>query len=234
MNCRCMMLLAVPGIGMSWAAGQEAQPDYDFAPTQMVFLMAETDGTVPGTEQPDTILAAQRVALERLAADATLALAGEISGGGPLRQVLVINTEDRDEALRIARGLPAIRQGLWKCDDLTWYAARALMKKPELPLREQAYFLGILVRGPNAASIAGDEARRIQEGHMANIRRLAGLGKLVLAGPFGGDGNRRGIFIFKVDTLEEAEALTSTDPAIQAGRLRIELHRFVTFEGMLP
>lgn len=234
MKCRCKLLLAVLGIGVSWAAGQEVAPNLDFGPTQMLFLTAETDGTVPGSVQPDTILAAQRAALERLAADGTLALAGEISGGGPLRQVLVINTEDRDEALRIARDLPAIQQRQWKCDDLTWYAARALMKKPELPLREQAYIFGILVRGPNAASITGEEAKRIQEGHMANIRRLADLGKLVLAGPFGGNGNRRGIFIFKVDTLGEAEALTSTDPAVQAGRLQIELHRFVTFEGMLP
>jgi hypothetical protein len=34
----------------------------------------------------------------------------------------------------------------------------------------------------------------------------------------------RGIYIFDVRTLEEAQALTATDPAIQAGRLEMELH----------
>jgi uncharacterized protein len=64
----------------------------------------------------------------------------------------------------------------------------------------------------------------IQKGHMANINRLAEEGKLVLAGPFLDGGEYRGIFVFNVETLEEAQALTDTDPAIQSGRLIMELH----------
>ncbi len=59
---------------------------------------------------------------------------------------------------------------------------------------------------------------------MANIRRLGEQGKLALAGPFLDDGSVRGIYVFNVETLEEARALTETDPAIQAGRLEMELH----------
>jgi uncharacterized protein YciI len=47
--------------------------------------------------------------------------------------------------------------------------------------------------------------------------------QLILAGPFMGDGEIRGIYIFNVKTLEEAKALTETDPAIQAGSLVMEL-----------
>jgi uncharacterized protein YciI len=57
-----------------------------------------------------------------------------------------------------------------------------------------------------------------------NITRLAEEGKLVLAGPFyGNDDDLRGIYIFDVSTLEEARELTETDPAIQAGTLKMEL-----------
>ena len=52
---------------------------------------------------------------------------------------------------------------------------------------------------------------------------LAEEGKLVLAGPFLDEGDLRGIYIFDVETVEEARALTETDPAIQAGRLIMEL-----------
>jgi hypothetical protein len=38
------------------------------------------------------------------------------------------------------------------------------------------------------------------------------------------DGEMRGIYIFNVTTIEEAKKLTETDPAIQAGRLEMELH----------
>ncbi len=68
------------------------------------------------------------------------------------------------------------------------------------------------------------EVIRLQTAHMENIERMAKEGKLVLAGPFLDDGAIRGIYIFNVETVEEAEKLTETDPAIKAGRLIIELH----------
>jgi uncharacterized protein YciI len=53
---------------------------------------------------------------------------------------------------------------------------------------------------------------------------MADEGTLLIAGPFMDDQEIRGIYIFDVRTLEEAEALTATDPAIKAGRLIMELH----------
>ena len=58
---------------------------------------------------------------------------------------------------------------------------------------------------------------------MENIGKLAEAGKLVLAGPFFGDGDLRGIYIFDVRSVEEAEKLTKTDPAIKYGSLVMEL-----------
>jgi uncharacterized protein YciI len=69
---------------------------------------------------------------------------------------------------------------------------------------------------------------------MANINRLAEAGKLVLAGPFVDGGDRRGIFIFKVGSLSEAQALADTDPAVIAGRLKIVLYQWSVPKGMLP
>lgn len=84
------------------------------------------------------------------------------------------------------------------------------------------YVMAFLKKGPNRPT---DEAKaaELQAAHMANIGRLAEEGKLVLAGPFGGDGELRGIYIFDVATVEEAKALTETDPAIQAGSLVMDL-----------
>jgi uncharacterized protein YciI len=85
------------------------------------------------------------------------------------------------------------------------------------------YVMAFLKAGPNRDQ---DSITRIeiQKGHMANIQRLADEGKLVLAGPFEDEGDIRGIFVFNVTSVEEAKALTETDPAIQAGRLVMELH----------
>ncbi|HLP95884.1 MAG TPA: YciI family protein [Saprospiraceae bacterium] len=85
------------------------------------------------------------------------------------------------------------------------------------------YVMAFLKRGPNRSQDS-ITAAQLQKGHLDNINRLAESGKLVLAGPFMDNGDVRGIYIFNVSTVEEARALTATDPAIQAGRLIMELH----------
>jgi len=87
----------------------------------------------------------------------------------------------------------------------------------------KSYVLAFLKSGPNRSQDS-TEAARLQRAHLDNIFRLADEGKLALAGPFMDDGDIRGIYIFNVTSIEEAEALTATDPAIQAGRLVMELH----------
>ena len=90
--------------------------------------------------------------------------------------------------------------------------------------RMTTYVMGFLYRGPAWSREETPERAAIQEAHMANINRLAAEGKLVLAGPFADDGDLRGLFLYNVKTLDEAQALATSDPAVKAGRLRIELH----------
>ncbi len=87
------------------------------------------------------------------------------------------------------------------------------------------YVMASLKRGPNR-DWTKEQADSLQRAHMDNITRMAEAGKLVVAGPFFDDGEVRGIYIFAVGSLEEAEALTLTDPAIQAGSLVMELREW--------
>lgn len=84
------------------------------------------------------------------------------------------------------------------------------------------YIFANLIAGPNRSQDSV-EAARLQRAHMDNITRMAEAGKLVLAGPFLDDQEVRGIYVFAVETIQEAEELTNSDPAIQAGRLKMEL-----------
>ncbi len=85
------------------------------------------------------------------------------------------------------------------------------------------YVMAFLKRGPNRSQDS-TTAANLQKAHLENIIRMANEGKLVVAGPFMDDWDVRGIYIFDVKTVEEARALTETDPAIQAGRLAMDLH----------
>lgn len=94
------------------------------------------------------------------------------------------------------------------------------------------YVMAFLKRGPNR-DMDSLEAVNLQRAHMDNIQRLAKEGKLVLAGPFMDNGDVRGIYVFAVATVVEAEALTATDPAIQAGSLVMELHPWYGSAAMM-
>jgi uncharacterized protein len=85
------------------------------------------------------------------------------------------------------------------------------------------YVMALLQRGDRVGEYSPEQRSEIQAGHMANIGKMADMGKLIVAGPFMGNDELRGIYIFDVQTLEEAQALTETDPAIQAGVLKMDL-----------
>lgn len=87
------------------------------------------------------------------------------------------------------------------------------------------FVIAFLKRGPYRSKDSV-EAAKLQKAHLENINRLAEEGTLVLAGPFFGDGDLRGIYVFDVSSIEEAQKLTETDPAIQKGSLVMELHKW--------
>ena len=98
----------------------------------------------------------------------------------------------------------------------------------------KTYVLCILKTGPKDAEVKGDERKTIFAGHFANIERLADDGKLVVAGPFGkNDKSYRGLYIFNVATVEEAEKLVMLDPAVQAGVFVYDLTPWYGSAGMM-
>ena len=83
------------------------------------------------------------------------------------------------------------------------------------------YVMCFLKTGP----LKVDDAKKRSElmaGHFGMINRLAAEGKLIVAGPFSDGGDFRGIYLFDVKTVEEAQKLTETDPSIKEGYFKVE------------
>jgi len=92
------------------------------------------------------------------------------------------------------------------------------------------YYLAFLRRGPRWSADQSEANRKLGEGHMANIQRLAAEGTLVLAGPFldsEGAGDLAGVFVLAVDSLAAARAAIDSDPAVKAGRFTVELRAWL-------
>ena len=103
------------------------------------------------------------------------------------------------------------------------------------PIQFDSFILVLLVRPANAPDLPKAELDQLQEGHMANMRRLADEGKLFKAGPtedFSGR-NVRGIFVMKTDSVDQAREWVATDPSVKAGRLTPEFLKWSVQKGSL-
>ncbi|HXB57652.1 MAG TPA: YciI family protein [Vicinamibacteria bacterium] len=98
--------------------------------------------------------------------------------------------------------------------------------------RMTTVYIVLLRKGPHWN--ASHDATALQEAHLANIRSMWRAKKLIVAGPLGDDGDLRGIFLFQVPSLEDAKALTTSDPLVKEGHLVGEIHPWWVEKNALP
>jgi uncharacterized protein YciI len=162
-------------------------------------------------------------------------IAGPLGDDTDLAGIFILRASTAAEAKTWVDADPAVKAGLFAAEMHPWWS-QDILKKPNSPLKLNTVYLAFLKKGPNRKD-GDDDTPRVQElqkAHIANIERLAKLGKIVVAGPFGDDGNLRGIFVFRVSSMAEAQNLCATDPMIKIGRLAVELHPWQVPDGVLP
>jgi uncharacterized protein YciI len=160
-------------------------------------------------------------------------IAGPIKDDPELRGVLIFRAKSADEARSWMMADPAVTAGFFAVEMHPWWS-EDVMKKTTTPQQMTTAYLAFLVRGDKWTPEKTPETAAIQKAHLENINRLAEMKKLVVAGPFGDNGTLRGIFVFRVNSIEEARALAATDPAVKAGRLALQIHPWMVPEGILP
>jgi uncharacterized protein YciI len=94
----------------------------------------------------------------------------------------------------------------------------------------QQYFIAFLKKGP-IRSQNKNEADSLQTLHLDHLGRMYELGYADISGPFGDDGDIRGITIYNTPTLAIADSLAHLDPMVQSGRLQIEMHPWWAAKG---
>lgn len=105
----------------------------------------------------------------------------------------------------------------------------------EPPAEFDSYEL-VLLRLAESAPVLDDEAAtQLQRQHLGHFAAMRAAGHLKVAGPLDDqpDESWRGICLYQVGSREEARRLAQLDPAVLAGRFRIEVMTWRTARGAL-
>jgi len=94
----------------------------------------------------------------------------------------------------------------------------------------QQYFMAFLKAGP-IRSQNEEDVEILQKQHLAHLSKMYELGYADISGPFGDNGEIRGITIYNVPTLKMADSLANADPMVKAGHLVIEMHPWWAAKG---
>lgn len=180
--------------------------------------------------------------MEQLADEGLLVGAGPLRNAGDYRGIFIFKADRRAEVEKRVQDDPLIRSGRLVLELLPWWGPEkigdryfaAKREDPAAPDRMLAYQLAFLKAGPNRKADTDPETEKIQTGHMAHIQEMAKAGQLVAAGPFLEEGTLRGVFVFKLDSVEQAREIAAQDPAVQAGRLVLETYEWFVADGVLP
>lgn len=238
MKIKTTLLLTLAMLSCSVAIAQEqkpAEPEHKLIQFQFALLKRGPKWTArPGKDAPE--MQKQHVDyVQSLINSDKLMVAGRIEDDEELKAIYIFRTASAEEAQNWINADPAVAGGYMVPELHPWWS-EDVMKKVKInnPTKLTTAYLAFLTRGDKWTAEKTPASAEIQKAHLANIEKLAEMKKLVVAGPFGDNGTLRGIFVFKVGSIEEARSLAATDPAVQAGRLALRIHPWLIPEGILP
>ena len=225
-----ILLAAIPVLGQT---EKPQPPESKMVQFHMALLKRSPNFENSPVADPETLEAAQRDYVASLMQLGKAVIVGRLTDNGHIRGVYILRAKSADEAREWAEASPVVKNGRLIAEMHPWWS-EDIMKAPTQPIKMMTAYLGFLKRGEKWTPEKTPATAALQKAHLANINRLAETKKLVVAGPFGDNTDLRGVFVFRVASLEEAKALAETDPAVQAGRLVIEMHPWQVPEGVLP
>ncbi len=226
-----LVVLSLVAVALAIRGQDKKEPEHKLIEFHMALLKHGPNYKAAG--MPNEMQSAHIANVMSLLDSGKAVIAGPLGDDSDIAGIFVFRAKSADEARAWAEADPAVKAGFFIAEMHPWWS-EDVMKKPASPIKLTTAYLALLTRGAKWTPEKTPATEELQKAHLANIVRLAGLKKLVVAGPFGDDGQLRGIFVFKVASMDEARALTETDPAVQAGRLAIELHPWMVPEGVLP
>ena len=232
---RSLRSLASVGVAAALVAlvAAPAAAQHKMTTYQLVMLRKGPSAATASTPEGQVVVKEHVAHLYKLAADGVAMAAGPFTDGGDIQGILVVKADTPEKALAIEAADPGVKAGIFTMEALPFLSPEGWFGKWAAFGAFETVYFGFLTRGPNRGQ---DEqtASRLQREHLAYMDGQSKEGKLIVAGPFTADGDRRGIVVYRVATMEEAKQRAEADPMVKVGRLAVELHPWQVPAGALP
>lgn len=194
-------------------------------------------------EEGDRIQKAHMTNILKMADDGYLAAAGPFENDPPpVSGVFVMKVKSIDEARRMAAEDPTVLEHRNTIDVHAWRAPAGIgdeyfrlhKEHPETPENMGVHPILLLTHGPAWGATAAKDRVVHLAAHQHYVDELHRADKLAAAGAVEGDASMIGIVVFHRIPIEEARHLIDDDPAVKAGVLSVEAHRWWSSDHVLP
>jgi len=228
-------LLLLGATMMSQAQNPPTPPAQQMSKIQ--FLIFRTGDAPPqkfSLAQMEAMQKAHLDNMQRLMDEGKMIIGGPVGKSDTMRGIAVLDLPDKASVEKAFATDPFLKEGVLKAEIYDWYCLKETMHRPKVMTDLKEYTIAFLVKGPNFEKPrTEEEGKKVQEGHMANIRAMAELGVLKVAGPIGPSGDIRGLFFFIETDHDKLKKLCDKDPAISSGRLKMDLYPLYMGKGSL-
>jgi len=225
----------------SLALVAEESPEPEMRTFQLVFVVRNPEfkdeewlAERMKEHRADRTKTASNLYLRNLVKDKVALVAGPLPDNDRIQQAAVLDLDNAKDAAFVFQHSPAIETGRLQLEIYSLWAPNGILKTPKDPDATRDFFLGMLKRPANAPSYPVEKLAELEQGHLENLQEMTESTDLVIAGSVDNGGDLLGIAIFRGRDPKHIEQLMARDPAVQAGRLALELHRWHVPKGAWP
>lgn len=220
---------AAPSTNLKEGSSAPSQPQASFF---FVLLKRPANPPQMSKEEGNELQEAHMANIRKLYAEHKLMIAGPFMDDGVLRGIFVMKAASLDQAKEWANSDPAIKAGRLSAEVRgPWMIRPQGIHETDTPNTLEKYSL-LLVHQGDKWDTKSPVPQDLVKQHLSYAMGLMQQGKIALAGPFQGEGELKGIFIYSVP-MEEAMKLEAEDPLVKNGFFKIEGHPWATAKGVL-
>jgi uncharacterized protein YciI len=204
----------------------------------VVFLRPDPARKALSKKDGERIQSMHMANLRGLAHDEVLAASGPCDDTPTtISALFILKVDSIREAQQIAVHDPTVLKHRAKADVHAWQGpagigdeyTRLLKADPDTPENARVHPLGVLYHA--TAWGPGDPTLAAHETYIQQLRKQGALGA---AGDVEAPDEVVGLVLFKAISMEDAQLFMSRDPAVRARVLRVEWHRWVIADHVLP